>query len=812
MNTFWQDIRYGFRMLLKNPGFTLITVLALALGIGANTAIFSVVNTVLLRPLPYPNGERIVYIGEWSQQVPEMSVSYPNFTDWRAQQQTMEELAAFRSANYVLTGVGEPERLDGRQVSAGFFNVLGVTPSLGRNFTPEEDKPGANPVVLISHGFWQRRLGADPAILNKQLQLNNESFTVIGVLPQTFEWQSPVDVFVPVGLRSDQPNMASRGNHPGMYVLGLLKPNVSVEQARTEIKAIAERLAQQYPDTNAEQSAVLDSLQARAVEDIRPALLILLAAVGFVLLIACANVANLLLARAASRSKEIAIRTALGAGRGRIIRQLLTESLLLSVMGGALGLLFAMWGIDALLAALPEDVPRLLVSGIGLNTPVLLFTLVVSVLTGLLFGLAPALQASKSNLNETLKDGGRTSAGAGRQRVRSGLVVLEVALSLLLLVSAGLLIKSFARLQQTDLGFNPENVLTLRVPLPEARYKEYGQVENFWDELLQRVRALPGVQSAGLTRGLPMNGGIESGIMVEGQESTNPKDMTVAVNLYAEPGYFKTMSIPLVSGRFISEQDTKDAPLVVMVDEMFVARFFPNADPIGKRLRIGGDRAPLRSIVGVFKHMKHYGPDEEGRVEIYTPYKQIPADSFAAANRGLWLAVKTANDDPTSLAPAIRNEVSQIDRDQPISNIGTMEQIVAATVAPQKFATWLLAVFAATAMLLAAIGIYGVMAYSVTQRTHEIGIRMALGAGRRDVLRMVVLQGMRLAFIGVAIGLAGAFALTRLMASLLYGVSATDPLTYGGVSVMLAMVALLACLIPARKATRVDPMIALRYE
>ncbi|HEY0081841.1 MAG TPA: ABC transporter permease [Pyrinomonadaceae bacterium] len=812
MNTFGQDIRYGLRMLWKSKGFTLVTIMALALGIGANTAIFSVVNTVLLKPLPYPNGERIVFIGEWSQQVPEMSVSYPNFMDWREQQQTMEQFAAFRSANYVLTGVGEPERLDGRQVSASFFNVLGIAPALGRAFSPDEDKPGAHPVALVSHGFWQRRLGGDASIINKQIQLSNESFTVVGVLPQTFEWQSPVDVFVPIGLRSDQLNMTQRGNHPGIYVLGLLKPNVSVEQARTEIKAIAERLAQQYPDSNGGQSAVLDSLQARTVEDIRPALLILLAAVGLVLLIACANVANLLLARAASRSKEIAIRTALGAGRARIIRQLLTESLLLSVLGGALGLLFAMWGIDALLAALPEDMPRLLVAGIGMDTSVLVFTLVVSIVTGLLFGLAPALQASKSNLNETLKDGGRTSAGVGRQRVRNLLVVSEVALSLLLLVSAGLLIKSFARLQQTELGFDPKNVLTLRVPLPEGRYKEYGQVENFWDELLRRVRALPGVESAGLTRGLPMNGGIESGVMLEGQETTNPKDITVAVNLYAEPGYFKTMNISLVSGRFLSEQDTKDAPMAVMVDEMFVARFFPNADPIGKRLRIGGDRAPLRSIVGVFKHMKHYGPDEEARAEIYTPYKQVPADSFAAANRSLWLAVKTTGDDPTSLAPAIRNEVSQIDKDQPISNVGTMEQIVAATVAPQKFATWLLAVFAASAMLLAAVGIYGVMAYSVTQRTHEIGIRMALGAGRHDVLRMVVSQGMKLAFIGVALGLAGAFALTRLMSSLLYGVSATDPVTYGGVSVLLAAVALLACLIPARKATRVDPMVALRYE
>jgi len=812
MNTLWQDIRYGFRMLWKSPGFTLITVLALALGIGANTAIFSVVNTVLLRPLPYPNADRIVFMGEWSQQVPEMSVAYPNFLDWREQAQTMEQLGAFRGANYILTGVGEPERLDGRQVSAGFFNVLGVTPATGRNFSPDEDKPGATPVAMISHGFWQRRLGGDASVINRQLLLNGESFTVIGVLPQTFEWQSPVDVWVPIGLRADQANMTERGNHPGIYVLGLLKPNVTVEQARTEIKSIAARLAEQYPESNGGNSAVVDSLQSRAVEDIRPALLILLAAVGLVLLIACANVANLLLARAASRSKEIAIRTALGAGRSRIIRQLLTESLLLSVMGGALGLLFAMWGIDALLAVIPDNVPRLLVMGIGLDARVLAFTLGISMLTGLLFGLAPALQASKSNLNESLKDGGRSgSAGASRQRVRNLLVVSEVALSLLLLVSAGLLIKSFMRLQETELGFDPENVLTLRVPLPEARYKENALVENFWDELLRRVRALPGVESAGLTRGLPMNGGIESNVMVEGQETTNPKDATVAVNLYAEPGYFRTMNIKLLRGRFLSDRDTKDAPLAVMVDEMFVARFFPNADPLGKRLRIGGDRAPLRNIVGVFKHIKHYGPDEEGRVEIYTPYKQVSQESFAAANRSLWLAVKTTGD-PTSLAPLIRNEVLQIDKDQPISNVETMENIVAATVAPQKFATWLLGIFAGSAMLLAAIGIYGVMAYSVTQRTHEIGIRMALGAAQGDVLRMVVVQGMKLALLGVGIGIIGAVALTRLMSSLLYGVSATDPLTYGGVSLLLAGVAFLACLIPARRATRVDPMIALRYE
>ena len=812
MNKFWQDIRYGLRMLWKSPGFTLVTVLALALGIGANTAIFSVVNTVLLRPLPFPNGERIVFMGEWSQQIPEMSVSYPNFTDWRDQNQVFDHIAAFRNANYVLTGVGEPERLDGRQVSADFFPVLGVAPAFGRNFSAEEDKPGANPVALISHGFWQRRLGSDPAILNKPLMLSGESYTVIGVLPQDFEWQSPVDVFVTVGLHSDR--LMDRDSHPGMYVLGLLKPGVTVEQSRTEMKAIAARLAQQYPQTNSGNSVSLQSLQDQAVQDIRPALLILLAAVGFVLLIACANVANLLLARAASRSKEIAIRTALGAGRMRIIRQLLTESLLLSLLGGLLGLLFAMWGIDALLSVIPDDVPRLLVAHIGLDGRVLAFTFGISVLTGLLFGLAPALQGSKSNLNESLKEGGRSgSAGGSHQRVRNVLVVIEVGVSLLLLVGAGLLIQSFMRLQQTDLGFDPKNVLTLRVPLPEGRYKENAQVANFWEELEKRVGALPGVESVGITRGLPMNGGIESGITVEGQPAMEKKDITIAVNLFTSANYFSTMNIPLLKGRYFNEQDTKDSQPVVLIDELLATRFFPNADPVGKRLKMGtaDNQAPWMQIVGVLKHVKHYSPNEKPRVEIFTPYKQVNPQYFAAATRNMWLAVKTQRD-PTTLTAAIRNEVQQIDKDQPISNVDTMENIVAATVAPQKFATWLLGIFAAVAMVLAAIGIYGVMAYSVTQRTHEIGIRMALGAGQKDVLRMVVGQGMKLALIGVALGLAGSFAATRLMSSLLFGVSATDPLTYGGVAVLLAAVALFACLIPARKATKVDPMIALRYE
>ena len=812
MGTLWQDLRYGFRMLLKNPGFTVVTILALALGIGANTAIFSVVNAVLLRPLPFPTAERLVFISEWSQQVQNMSVSYPNFVDWRDQNRVFEQLAAFRGAGLILTGMGEPERLDGREVSSTFFSVLGTNPAMGRNFTASEDQPGGNRTAIISYALWQRRFGARPEIVGQSLMLNNESHTVIGVLPQNFEWQAPVDVFVPIGLQADK--MQERGNHPGIYVIGLLKPGVTVEAARSEMEAIAERLAEQYPKSNGGNSVRLALLQEFATREIRPALLVLLAAVGFVLLIACANVANLLLARSASRSKEVAIRTALGAGRLRLIRQLLTESMLMSLLGGVTGLLLAMWGISALLAVIPEDIPRLLVMNIGLDGRVLAFTLVISLLTGLLFGIAPALQVTRSNVNESLKEGGRSATGgASRQRVRNTLVISEVALSLLLLVGAGLLIKSFLNLSRSDVGFEPEGVLTMRVSLPEARYKENSQVVNFYQQLLQRVQTLPGVESAGLTRGLPMSGGIESGITVEGHEVADIKDTVVAVNLSATPDYFRVMRIPLIKGRYFTEQDKTGAPEVVLIDEMLAARFFPTEDPIGKRLKLGGLDSPFpwMQVVGVVKHVKHYGPDEEGRVEIYRPYFQLPQVPEVQYGRSMVLAVRTTTD-AASMTTALRNAVLEIDKDQPVSNVQMMTKVVADAVAPQKFATWLLGLFATTALLLAAIGIYGVMAYSVAQRTHEIGVRMALGAQRADVLKMVVGQGMKLALIGVGAGIGGAFLVTRLMSRLLFGVTATDPVTFITVSVLLTSVALLACLIPARRATRVDPMVALRYE
>jgi putative ABC transport system permease protein len=812
METLWQDVRYGFRMLLKKPGFTAVAILALALGVGANTAIFSVVNGVLLRPLPFKDPDRLVRLGEWSKQVPGMSISYPNFKDWREQNHVFEGIAAMQFDSYNLTGADEPERLQGRNVSWNFFDVLGVRPAAGRSFRPEEDRAGAPRVCVISNSLWQRRFGSDQKVLGRAVTLNGEPYTVVGVLPVGYRFGTPTDVFVPIGLGEASERMAPRDNHPGIYAVARMKEGVRVEQAEAEMKSIAERLGAAYPKENAGNGISITPLREYFVGDIRAWLLIILGAVGFVLLIACANVANLLLARAASRYREIAVRTALGASRFRIIRQLLTESLILAVISGTVGLLLAMWGVDVLRRASLDIIPT--TADISLDRTVLFFTLGVSLLTGVLFGLAPALQASKPELNEALKEGGRSgSEGSTRNRVRSLLVVAEVALSLMLLVGAGLLVRSFMRLLQTQTGFEPRNLLTLslsyRVGKDEGR-----KALDFFHAVEERVRAVPGVEAVAVSNGVPMLGSSETTFQIEGRPPTEAGKRPFTVVYFPTHDYLKAMGIRLVRGRFFDEHDTQDSPLVAVIDEDFARLYFPGEDPIGKYFEGTPEMGiPHSEIVGIVAHVKNYGLDTPGPVqaELYRARDQVP-DRFQPllADR-VSIVVRTATD-PAALGPAVRRAIQEVDPNEPVYNVNTMEQVLSDSVATQRLSMLLLGIFAGVALVLAAVGIYGVMSYAVAQRTHEFGVRMALGAEGRDVLRMVVRQGMLLALAGVGAGLLGALALTRVMSSLLFGVSATDPLTFVGVPLVLACVALLACLVPARRATKVDPMVALRYE
>jgi len=800
----WQDLRFGARMLLKQPGFTLIAVLTLALGIGANTAIFSVVNAVLLRPFAYQAPERLVILRERvSAGSPGgFSPSYPNFADWRAQNSVCSSMSAVRTnESFNFTGAGEPERLQGRLVSAEFFSTLGIKPLLGRDFLAEEDRAGATPAVILSYGFWQRRFGGDQSVIGKQLTLNNQSFTVVGITPANFQFGEEADVSVPIGLQAERFRL--RGRDPGTDVVARLKPNVSEQQAETELNLIAARLEQQYPESNKGRRVRVTPLHESFVGDVRQPLLILLGAVGLVLLIACANVANLLLVRSSGRQKEMAVRVALGASRATLIRQLLTESVLLAALGAALGILLALWGTSFIASQLPDGIPRLREAEV--DAPVLAFTLAVSLLTGLLFGLAPALQASRPNLTEGLKEGSRGSSGR-RQRLRSALVVGEVALTLTLLVGAGLLIQSFRRVLQVDPGFKAQGLLTMQVSVnnPDGQ-----QVANFFEQLQQNVHNLPGVKSVAVSNGLPFRTANYPGFFIEGR--TDPDNKGSGLRYTVSPDYFQTMGIELIKGRLFTTEDTRDSPQVIVIDESLARRHFPNEDPIGKRLKQSRD-APGLEIVGIVRHVEHYSLDGQSPdAQFYTNFNQISLQGLPSNVRRINLLVR-ADADPLSLASAVRAQVAALNKDQAVFNVSTMEQIVAQSVAARRFSMLLLTVFAVVALALASLGIYGLMSYAVAQRTREIGLRMALGAQSSNVLRLVIGQGMKLALVGVALGLVASLALTRTMKTLLFGVSVTDPVTFAAIALLLIAVALLACWIPARRATKVDPMIALRAE
>jgi putative ABC transport system permease protein len=804
METLLRDVRYGVRMLLRNRAFTVVSVIALALGIGANVAIFSVINGVLLRPLPYKDPERLMMIRETKlPQFPEFSVASGNFIDWKKQQTVFERLVALKGVSFNLIGIGEPERLRGTSVSEGFLAMFGVQPQLGRDFLAEEYQSGHSNVAILSYGLWQRRFGGDTKILNQTITLDGQSYTVIGVMPAEFQLEGrESDLWTPVVFTEQ--HAQNHGGH-SFGAIGQLRPGVTVAQARAEMSAIAGRLAAQYPN-DVGWDVKLIPLQEFLVRSIKPALLVLMVAVAFVLLIACVNVANLLLARAAGRQKEIATRTALGAGRWRIIRQLLTESLLLSLLGGLSGLVLAKWGMELLLRLAPAGLPRM--GNVSLDGRALVFTATITLLTGVIFGLVPALQASKPNLNETMKDAGRGSTEGGRrQLIRSLLVVLEVASALVLLVGAGLMIKSFWRLQQVDPGFNPENTLTMSVQLPQGKYPEEPQQVLFFQQLIERAGAIPGVQVAAAGQLIPLSGNdMVLAFEIDGRAPL-PPGASQSTNYYSiSADYFKAMGIPLRRGRGFTERDTKDSPRVAVINETMAQKMFPGEEPLGKRITFDSreDKPEWFEIVGIVGDVKQYGLDQATTMQTYEPYTQ---QTFSY----MTLVVR-APGDPTNLTAAIRNEILKLDKDQPAGNIKTLNEYFSTSIAQQRFSMALLGVFAAVALVLAAVGIYGVLSYAVTQRTHEIGIRMALGAGQRHVLRLVVGQGMVLTVIGVAGGLVAAFALTRLMASLLFGVTATDAATYASVASTLFAVALLACYIPARRATKVDPLVALRYE
>lgn len=797
----WQDSRYAVRMLRKDPGFTVVAVVTLALGIGANTAIFSVVNGVLLRALPYREPSRLAMI--WHNNTRESKsqdwMAYQTLLDLREQNTTFEDVAGITLLwRFGLATDEGQETLQGYWVSAQFFSLLGFEPARGRAFLPKEDKPGGSPAVILSHHMWQNTFGADPNMIGRTITLDGRATPVVGVMPAGFRFMDDADLWMPLG----QDPFVSRGPRSVRIVsaIGRLGPGATLSQGRTEMSAIAGRLAQAYPDTNSGLDANVVQLQEQIVGKIRPALLVLLGAVGFVLLITCTNVANLLVARATARETEIAVRMALGGGRSRLVRQLLTESVVLGLVGGAAGMMLALGGLRLLRSFGPAELPRM--QEISIDGNVLGFTLAASVLTGVIFGLLPAFQVLRTNLGNSLKGGSRATKGGGRSR--SVLVVTEVALALVMLVGAGLMIRSFARLMRVDPGFNSDHLLTLQMDVPPA----YGATPEkriaLYDEIFERLEALPGVKAAGGVTRLPLGAGSSTRLEIEGHPVASGEEPEVELRR-ASTNYFQAMGIPLREGRTFTKQDGPAAPRVAIINEVTAKRFWPNEEPMGRHVRFAGDsNAPWFTVIGIIGDIKHFGLDLQAPAELYTSFDQGPPG-------GPRLAIRTSAD-PAGLITAVRGELRSIDKQIAISQVETMDNIVSKSTADRRFQAVLLGAFAVLALALAMIGIYGVMAYGVAQRTHELAIRIALGAGRVDVLRLVLGQGMRLVIIGVAIGLAGAFGLTRFLRTLLFETGPTDPITFVGVSLLLALVALLACYVPARRASRVDPIAGLRHQ
>lgn len=797
----WQDLRYGVRMLGKNRGFTAVALLTLALGIGANTAIFSVVNAVLLQPLPFKQPDRLAlfygtnrhlgFSGPWA-------VCDADYPDWKTESDSFGKIAAFRRTFLNLTDAGEPERLLASAVDADLFPLLGVQPELGRVFTADESQPGSDKVAVISHKLWQRRFGSDPSALGKVVFLDGKSHTLIGVMPAFFDFPNQTDLWAPLVLNSECANSTNQ-------VIARLKPGVSLGQAQQAVAGIFESLSKRHPERDADSEMTIISLKESMVSRTRPVLLILLGAVSLVLLIACANVANLLLARAAGRGRELAIRRALGASRWRLVRQLLVESFILSLLGGVGGVLFAVWCLDGLLAFLPSGVPR--AETIQIDGWVLAFALGVASLSGLVFGLLPAVHSSKPDLSASLKEGDRSaSAGRGGRRVRSLLVISEFALAMVLLIAAGLLIRSFIGLTRVEPGFDPSNLLTMNVILPETRYSQPAQMVSFYKSAIERFRNVPGVRAAGAVFGLPLGEmGVNGDFIIEGQQ--RPAEGVTSGKLVVSTDYFRAMGIPLVKGRFFNEADTDKSEQVVIISRNMAEMFWPGDDPIGKRLKPGFRAKPMCRVIGVVGDVHSSGFEKSAPLAIYMPDTQGPPFLLSAA-----AFVVRSDGDPGHLAGTLSQEVHQIDRELPLFDVRTMEQLVSRSVSEPRFNMILLTFFSGLALALASVGIYGVMACSVSERTREIGIRMALGAEARDVLKLVLRQGAALTVAGVGLGLLAALAATRVIASFLFGVSATDPATFAGIGLMLGAVALLACYIPARRATKVDPIVALRYE